>query len=648
MAASLKHTRLRSFAGLLGTWLAAASSGFAQPAAAPSEIEIRTPLPPPLIGPLLRPFHFERRQVSPARLTNSYRLDSLIRGGDLYLTAQDVVALTLENNLDIAVQRYGPYMAREALRRAEGGGLLRQDVVTPIAPGPVSVSPIGVSGNASGLASGTGASAASFLTGYGPNPPNLDPSIGAYVQFGHSTIPETNLTYYSTTALVNVYRFYEVYYNQQFITGTSIGASYWTQHSDVNSPNNTLNPNITGDIDFNVTQSLLQGFSRAVNDRNIRVARNNIKVTNLNLKLQLITTVTAVLNLYWDLVSFNDDVRIKQQALANAEKLLADNKEKVDAGALPAVEVTRAAAQASVSQEALLISQTNMAQQETVLKNALSRTGVENAGFDAVHVVPLDSIQIPKTEEIQPVQDLLRTALENRPELEQSRLSLESSKINLQGTRNSLLPSLSVFADVNNQGLAGAYNPQYDNCCGPASSIFVGGLGSALGQEFRRNFPNYSAGFSVSIPLRNRQAQADYAMDQLKLRQQELQLQRTVNQIRVEVKNAVVGVQQARLRYDTAVNTRVLAEQSLDAEQKRFQYGATGADVTTVIQAQQDLANDQSAELQALAAYSHARIDLDVALGRTLDVNHIKIDEAYTGHVERQSVLPSALPGERR
>ncbi|MGP8243097.1 MAG: TolC family protein [Bryobacteraceae bacterium] len=644
----MNHTRIRTFGCLLGAWLAATPGAFAQSAAAPPEIEIRTPPPPPLIGPLLRPFHLERRQVAPARLTNSYRLDSLIRAGSLYLTAQDVIALTLENNLDIAVQRYGPYMAREALRRAEGGGLLRQDVVTPIAPGPVSVSPIGVSGNTSGLASGAGASTASFLTGYGPNPPNLDPSIGVYMQFGHSTIPETNLTYYSTAALVSVYRFYEVYYNQQFLTGTSINASYWTQHTVVNSPNNTLDPNVTGDIDFNVTQSLLQGFSRAVNDRNIKVARNNIKITNLNLKLQLITTVTAILNLYWDLVSFNDDARTKQQALATAQKLLADNRERVAAGALPAVEVTRAAAQVSASQEALLISQTNLAQQETVLKNALSRTGVENAGFDAVHVVPLDHIEIPKTEEIQPVPDLIQIAMANRPELEQSRISLESSKLNLRGTRNSLLPSLSVFADVNNQGLAGALNPQYNNCCGPASSYFVGGLGTALAQEFRRNFPNYSAGFSLNIPLRNRGAQADYAMDQLKLRQQELQLQRTVNQIRVEVKNAVVGLEQARLRYETAVNTRVLAEQSLDAEQKRFQYGATGADVTTVIQAQQDLANDQSAEIQALAAYSHAKIDLDVALGRTLDVNHIKLDEAYSGHVERQSVLPASLPGDGR
>jgi outer membrane protein TolC len=648
MAARLNHTRFRTFGCFVGAWLAVAPAAFAQPAAAPSEVQIATPPPLPLIGPLLRPFHLEKRQVSAARLTNSYRLDSLIRGGNLYLTAQDVVALTLENNLDIAVQRYGPYMAREALRRAEGGGLLRQDVVTPIAPGPVSVSPIGVSGNTSGLASGTGLAAAAFLTGYGPNPPSFDPNISVYIQLGHATIPETNLTYYETTALVNVYRYYQVSYNQQFATGTSIQGTYWTQHSNVNSPNNTLNPNTTGDIDFNVTQSLLQGFSHAVNNRNIRVAKNNIKVTNLNLKLQLITTVSAVLNLYWDLVAFHDDVRIKEQALATAQKLLDDNKEKVAAGALPAVEVTRAAAQVSASQEALLISQTNLAQQETVLKNALTRTGVENAGFDAIHVVPLDHIQVPAAEEVQPVQDLIETALQNRPELEQSRISMESSKINLQGTKNSLLPSLSAYVDVNNQGLAGALNPQYNNCCGPAGSIFIGGIGAMLAQEFQRNFPNYSAGFAFTIPLRNRGAQADFAMDQLKLRQQELQLQRTVNQIRVEVKNAAVGLQQARLRYETAVDTRKLAEQSLDSEQKRFEYGATGSDVTTVILAQQELANDQAAEVQALAAYSHARIDLDVALGRTLDVNHIKIDEAYSGHVERQSVLPSGLPGAGR
>lgn len=610
-----------------------------------SEVSITTPQQPPVIGWLLRPFHLERRQVAPAKLTNSPRLNALIRGGNLYLSMNDVIALALENNLDIAVQRYGPALARESLRRTEGGGILRTDVQIPIAPGPVSVSPIGVTGNPSGL-SAAGISSAGFLVGYGPNPPNLDPNFSFNAQFGHNTQPQTNLGLNSTTALVNVYRDYYFNFSQQFITGSSISATYSSGRNLLNSPNPTLNPAINSYVDLTISQSLLQGFAPAVNNRQIRIARNNMKVADLTVKQQVITTISAVLNLYWDLVAFNDDVRIKQQALEIAQKLLEDNRRRVQEGALPALEVTRAAAAVSQSEENLLISRTNLAQQETVLKNALSRTGVQDPAFDALHVVPLDTIQVPKQEEIRPVQDLVQAAVTDRSEIEQAKLNLTNSKINAQGTKNSLLPTLGVFVDLNNQALGGLPNPLYNNCCGPIDPYFVGGAGSTFLQILRRDFPNYSAGFQFTIPLRNRAAQADYAMDQLKLRTEELQFQRTLNQIRVEVKNAVIGLQQARVRYETALNTRQLAEQSLDAEQKRFQYGATGSDVTTVIQAQQDLANDQSLEVQAMAAYTHARIAFDQALGQTLDVNHIKWAEAMSGHVERDSMLPQVLPGQ--
>src|ERR1700734_3886448 len=121
--------------------------GFAASGSLAQEITIQTPSPPPGVGPILRPFHLERRVVSPARLTNTSRLDSLIRAGNLNLSAQDVIALALENNIDIAIQRYGPYLAREVLRRAQGGGFLR-DISQPISPGPTSVSLEGVSVNA--------------------------------------------------------------------------------------------------------------------------------------------------------------------------------------------------------------------------------------------------------------------------------------------------------------------------------------------------------------------------------------------------------------------------------------------------------------------------------------------------------------------
>ncbi len=608
-----------------------------------SEVTISNPTPPRFVGPILKPFHIERRIFSPANLTNTPRLESLVRGGNLYLSVRDVIALTLENNLDIAIQRFGPFMAREVLRRAEGGGLLRSDINTDIIAGPQSVSTTGVSSNGSGLATGAGVGGtAGFVIGYGPNPPNLDPAISAQLLFAHYTTPETNPTVVDTTALVQQLRQYQVNYSQQFIYGTSLGASFVSTRSDYNSPAFILNPSTAGQADINISQPLLQGFGRAVNNRNIRVAKNNMKVMDLTVKLQVITTISAVLNLYWDLVSFNEDLRIKRQALALAQQLYEDNQQQVKLGTLPPIEVTRAAAEVSARKEDLLISETNLAQQETVLKNALSRNGVESVWLDQVHIIPLDSFEIPKTDDLKPTADLVAEALENRPEITQTKINLESSKINVQGTKNNLLPTLSAFADMNNQGLTGLPNPNYP--FGVALPYFVGGYGNMLGQIARRDFPNYSAGFSFSIPLRNRQAQADYAMDQLTIRQKELQMQRSVNQIRVDVRNAVIGLQQARARFDTAVATRVLAEQSLKAEQDKFKYGATGTDVTTVIQAQKDLVADQTLEAQAMANYTHAKINFDQSVGRTLSVNNVSMDEAMSGRVNRESILPATLP----
>jgi len=286
------------------------------------------------------------------------------------------------------------------------------------------------------------------------------------------------------------------------------------------------------------------------------VAKNNVKVSNLQVKRQVVTTVSAVLNLYWDLVSFNEDVRIKEQALGTAQKLLEDNRKAVEIGTLSPIEVTRAAAEASASKEDLLIAQTNVQQQEMVLKNAISRNGASSAWLDAVHIIPLDRIEVPASEELKPVAELEQEALGNRVELEQDKINIDSQKILLNGDKNGLLPTLQAFAELTNHGLAGPANPLYNGCCGTPDPYFVGGAGNTVGQVFRRNFPDYSAGFSLTIPFRNRAQQADYVTDQLLLRQAELQLQRAVNQVRLDVKNALIGLQQARARYQTAVDTR--------------------------------------------------------------------------------------------
>jgi outer membrane protein TolC len=598
------------------------------------------PKEPRYIGPLLRPFHFEKRVVSPARLSNSTRLEQLVRAGNLYLSVQDVIALALENNLDIAVQRYSPLLAQEVLRRARGGGILR-GTDTAVVAGPTSVSTAGVSTNANGLGGGGLNAGGSVVTQVGPSPPSLDPNINMSFSAGHLTTPQTNLSVNSTEVLTDNYASFGIQYAQQFMTGTYAQLTFSNSRNQFNSSNYLFNPSLTGNIDFYVTQPLLQGASLAVNNRDIRVAKNNLKVTDMIVKQQVITTIAAVLNLYWDLVTFNDAVRIKQEGLESAQKLYEDNQKQIAAGALPAIELTRAAAAVSSSKEDLLFAQTNVAQQEIVLKNALSRNAIQNVWLDEVHIVPLDHLVVPKTDELKPVPELVDEAFANRPEIDQAKLNMQSQEIMLKGDRNGLLPSLQAFADFTNHGLSGPVNPLYNGFSQP-NTYFVGGDSNVIGQILRRNFPDYSAGFSLTIPLRNRQAQADYVTDELQLRQTQLRMQGLLNQVKVDVKTAVIGLQQARARYQAAVDTRLLGEQNLKNERQRFQFGASS--VALVIQAQNDLAADQTAEVQAIANYSHARIALDQSLGRTLDVNHVSMDEAVSGQVKRESTLPANLP----
>jgi outer membrane protein TolC len=611
--------------------------------AQPSEVSIDVPKQNKYTYWFLKPFHLEQRTVPPIKLANSPRLEQLVRSGNLYLSAQDVIALALENNLDIAIQRYGPFLSREVYMRAAAGGLLR-DINSAVLPGPTSVSTAGVSTASSGLAGGAGiGSVGSVITGIGPNPPSLDPTLYFQVQAAHLTTPETNLGLNATTELVTDYRYAVVAYSQSWITGTSVTLDFYEQRTLLNSSTPLFNPWVNGYLDFQISQSLLQGFGLAVNNRYIKVAKNNLKVSDLFLKQQVSTTVAAVLNLYWDLVSFNEAVRIKQETLDAAQKLYEGNKKQVEIGAMAGIEVTRTAAAVSAAKEALLIAQTNVEQQEIVLKNALNRNAMANAWLDDIHVIPLDHIVVPKSDEVRPIQDLVQEALQKRAEMEEANINLDSKKILLKGTRNNLLPTLQAFAELTNNGGAGPVNALYNGQSGLPSPYFTGGTGTLLGQVFGRDFPNYSAGLTLNIPFRNRQAQADYVTDELQLRQAELQLQRATNQVRVDVKNNLINLQQARARYETAVATRELSEQSLDAEQKRFNYGV--GSVALVIAAQQQLASDQDAEVQSMANYTHAKIAFDDALGRTLEVNNVSMEEAQSGRVQRDSSIPANLPG---
>ncbi|SRR5579885_283187 len=592
------------------------------------------------LGWLTHPY--QARYVPPINLANSPRLESLIRAGNLYVSAADVIALAIENNPDIEVQRYNPLLAKEVLKRAEGGGALRS-VGQGVAAGPQSVSLAGVSVNATGLVSSGGGGVSSgggIVTQLGPAIPAFDPNLIVFTSFNHVTTPQSNTFLTGIPELIQTSQSVQAAISKNWSSGTTAQLTYASQHVSVNSRNFGVNPYTTGDLDLQVTQNLLQGFGPAVNARNIRVQKNNLKVADLQFKQQVITTVSAVLNLYWDLVSFRQDYQSRQRELQAAQQLLEDDRKQVEIGVLAEIEITRAQAGVATAEQDLLVSQTNLLQQETILKNALSRNGISAANLSDVHIIPLDSIPTPGGDDNTPLDQLVNEALANRPEVQQSQINIESNKMNLVGIKNSLRPTLQAFGELTNNALAGELTAL--GAMVPANYAFAGGYGTFWSQILSRNYPNYSAGFSLNIPLRNRAAQADYVTSELELRQNELTLQKTRSQIKVDVQNAYIGVRQARARYEAAVRARTLQQQTLDADQQKYAAGVTTS--YQVMLDQRDLANAITTEIEALANYSHARIAMDQALGRTLQVNNISIEEAKSGRVSRPSNLPANLP----
>jgi outer membrane protein len=633
---------------LLCVLLASAPQGFAQqnsgqdnPRAPQLESER-----PHWYSTFTRPY--EARTVPPVNVSNSSRLDSLVRAGTLYLSLADAIALALENNLDIELERYEFSLAEADLLRAKAGAAI-QGVPTNVQPGVPSGAGAILGSSSSGLAAAGSPSPLGAGLSY-------DPVLTGALNFGHTTNPQSNTVTTGTSALITANKTANFGISQAFATGGSASLAYNNNHQEQNSFRNTIDPTTVSALDLQVTQPLLQGFGLALNNRTIRIAKNNLRAADYVFRQQLLNTVANVVQLYWNLVASNRNVDVKKRALEVSQKLYDDNKKQVEIGTLAPIEIVRAEAQVASDQQALVAAQSAVQQQETVLKSALSRNGLASPSIAEVRIVATDPIRIPEVEAVEPIQDLVSRALDNRPDLAQSRIQIENSQIALKGSRNAMLPTLNAVADMRSNALVGTQNVITGPCTGNfancevtpkglvavppiADPFFVGGYGAVLGQLFGRNFPTYSIGLNLNIPLGNRAAQANLATATLNLRQNELQVQRQINQIRVDVQNALIAVQQARAQYQAAVKQRVLEEQTLDADQKKLALGATT--VFQVIQDQRDLATAAGNEVTAEAAYAAARVQIDLATGMTLQNNNVEFDEAKVGHVARP---PSALP----
>ena len=412
------------------------------------------------------------RHLPPADLLNTPRIEQLLRDGKLYLSMNDAVALALENNLDIAISRYNLNIADTDVLRANAGantlgvslGLLQG---TPggnagglggtigSGPGGTSVSgTAGAGGGASGLVTST--------LGSGPQITSFDPVVTGSLQFDHnnilssSTFAQPITVQNSTTANFS--------YLQGFKWGSNLQVGFNNTRSTTSSTFATLSPTLGSNFQARFTQHLLQGFGFAPNTRFIRIAKNNREISDVAFRLQIITTVDQIENIYWDLVYAYENVRVQNESLAFAQKTLSDTQKQVEIGTLAPIETVRAQSTVASDQQQLTLAQTNLQLQQLLMKNALSRTLVDPRLADA-EVIPTSIMQLPEQEPVVPTQDLVNEALSRRSELAEARINLKNQEISIKSVRSSLLPSLDLYGYYGGSGLGGAQNP--NNLCPP-------------------------------------------------------------------------------------------------------------------------------------------------------------------------------------
>jgi outer membrane protein len=606
--------------------------------------------------------NYRPHAVARVSFEDSPRLEKLIRAGVIYLSLRDAIALALENNLDIESARYDPKLALADLQRAGAGQLLR-NVSTNLSQGPSSAS-LGVLSGASQVNSAgvtnTAGGTGGVLSGLnvqlaGSSIPNTEPYFYLAGGFNHTTNIETSTQFTGTPFLVQQYKNLTYGVQQGFWTGTtvSLGLSSVFGYNQ-NATTALFNPISTGSLSLSITQNLLNGFGLAVNKRAYHKAKNNLRANDLTFENQVIATVANVVNLYYDLVTFNDELKVSQETLRLDTQLYEDTKKRADLGALAPIDIIQSEADMKSAQQDVVQRESQLLQQEMILKSVLTRNGLDDTAIALARVVPTDHVDVPAQEPVIPIQDLVTEAIAHRPEVEQNQIALENARLDLLGTKNNLLPSLQFSAQMSNGGQGGTLNPNVQvPVLGPGntivgyrplgpqdvSSIIIGGYGTALGQIFSRNFPNYNFQLQLTVPIKNRANQADQITNELQYRQQQIQDKQLHNNIKLAVMNDWTSQRNSRAAYDTAVAARKLSDATLAGTRRKYELGT--ATILDVVIAQRDDTTRRLSEVDALNQLQRARTGLQRDLGRILDVYNVDIGEAKTGTVKR---LPDPIP----
>jgi outer membrane protein TolC len=571
--------------------------------------------------------------VPKPNLANSPRIDALVKDGVLELSLKDAISLALENNLDIAIARYNiPIAAADVLRTQAGGSFrgVNTGVVqnTPgggvggFGSGSSGAGAGGTSGGAGGAGSGASGLVSSTL-GTGTTVSSYDPAITGTFSIEHYAEPLSNTIVYGVPQLQQNTTTGNVGYTQAFPTGTSILAVFDNNRGTTNSPESFLNPSLNSYYHIELQQQLLAGFGLGPNLRFLRIAKNNQRISDEAFKLQVVTTVTQIANMYWDLVAAYEDEGVKSRSLEFARQTLESGRKQLALQAIPAMDVMKDEAEEASREQDLTIAKTTLQFQELLIKNALTKN-LDDPILEAMPVRPTDQSGMTDTTPQGPTEDMTARALKDRLELGESDIDLENRRLSRDAARNALLPTVTLTAYYGGSGLAGLQNP----ASGTISTSPVDFAGS-LRTAFNNSAPDYYVGLSVNVPLRNRVAKSDQYRAELETRQSELRLEQLKKQIRIEVRNAQYALEQSEARVVSARKGRDLAQKTFDITAKEQELGA-GSNYQTLT-ARRDLAAAESTLVAAMTAYQKAKIEVDRAVGSTLEANEISIESAKTG-----------------
>ena len=580
------------------------------------------------------------------RLANSSQLDSLLHDGKIYLSLSDAIALALENNYDIAIARINLDIADTDLLRARAGSTLRgvsTGIVANTLGGSTSTitgggGPGGTSSSAGG--GGTGASGLVLSTnGGGPLPENLDPVLTSQLEYEPTSQKQSNTTFTGGLTVINTNTStYNFGYTQGFLTGTQLAVTFNNSRVTTNNPLINYSPDITSSFRATATQHLLQGFGWGINGRFILQAKNDRRITDSAFRQQVLYTVNQVENIYWGLVSAYEDEQAKERALAQSTQLTSDNRKQLEIGTLAPLDVVNSDSTVASDKQALIVSQTNLEYQQLIMKQAIART-LNDPALSVAPVIPTDRVGLDRLpEEDTPVEDLVKQAYVNNPQIEQAILNMKNNEITIKAEKNGLLPTVDAYAFYGASALAGAQSPNEKPIFGPITPVSPVSYGTALKDLFNSSAPDKGVGVNITIPLRNRTAQADQARSQMEYRQSQMRLQQLYTQIRIQVINAQYALTNDRAQVSAAQAAHDYAGQSLEAEQKKYKLGASTT--ANVLQQGRNLAIAENNLLSATAAYAKDRAALQQLLSTTLDHYGISIESAASGDIAKAPVIP--------